>query len=96
MFGGKAFDGEMLIAIDEKGVGTFYDTVKIKESNSSNNAPIGTARTNALSANSIAETGENVNTENENITEKFALPEKNSRNEALSEERRVFCPLPCR
>lgn len=65
----KVFDGEMIIAIDKNGVGTFYDIVKIKESDLSNDAPNGVVRTNALSTNSISESSENVNT----LQERFAL-----------------------
>lgn len=75
----KVFEGEMIIAIDKNGVGTFYDIVKIKESDSSNDAPNGVVRTNALSANSISETSENVNPETAETTKKFALSAKNSK-----------------
>ena len=75
----KVFEGEMIIAIDKNGVGTFYDIVKIKESDSSNDAPNGVVRTNALSANSISETSENVNPETAQTTKKFALSAKNSK-----------------
>ena len=58
---GKTFNGEMIIAVDKKGVETFYDVIKIKESESSNNAPDGTVRTNAHSINIISNNSENVN-----------------------------------
>ncbi len=58
---GKAFNGEMIIAIDKSGVETFYDVVKIKESESSNNAPDGAVRTNAPSTDIISSNEENVN-----------------------------------
>lgn len=58
---GKAFNGEMIIAIDKSGVETFYDVVKIKESESSNNAPDGAVRTNAPSTDIISNNEENVN-----------------------------------
>lgn len=55
------FNGEMLVAIDKNGVGTFYDIVKIKESESSNIAPNGEVRTNAPSTDSISNPEGNVN-----------------------------------
>ena len=58
---GKAFNGEMIIAIDKSGVEAFYDVVKIKESESSNNAPDGAVRTNAPSTDIISSNEENVN-----------------------------------
>lgn len=61
ILGDKAFQGELLLAIDKNGVATFYDIVKIKESNSTNINLNVEVRSNALSGNSISKTGENVN-----------------------------------
>lgn len=86
----KVFEGEMIIAIDKNGVGTFYDIVKIKESDSSNDAPNGVVRTNALSTNSISESSENVNPETDQTTKKFALSAKNTQNGKFNVEDFLF------
>ena len=86
----KVFEGEMIIAIDKNGVGTFYDIVKIKESDSSNDAPNGVVRTNALSTNSISESSENVNPETDQTTKNFALSAKNTQNGKFNVEDFLF------
>ncbi len=53
----KYFTGELLIAIDKKGVGTFYDMIKIKEGNSVNISPNAEGRPNTFT-NSILQNSE--------------------------------------
>ena len=84
---GKAFNGEMIIAIDKSGVETFYDVVKIKESESSNNAPDGAVRTNAPTTDIISNNEENVNP---NSKKRYALSEIDSDARALTAEQRKF------
>lgn len=57
----KVFNGELIIAIDKNGVATFYDMVKVKESDSSNINHNVEVRTNAPFDNSIADSAGNVN-----------------------------------
>lgn len=84
---GKAFNGEMIIAIDKSGVETFYDVVKIKESESSNNAPDGAVRTNAPSTDIISNNEENVNPDSK---KRYALSETDSDARVLTDEQRKF------
>lgn len=81
---GKSFSGELLIAQGSDNVATFYDIVKIKESESTNNNTMVAARSNALSGNSISKTGENVN-------KKYALSSKtDSEGRILSAEQQKY------
>ena len=81
---GKSFSGELLIAQGSDNVATFYDIVKIKESESTNNNTMVAARSNALSGNSISKTGENVN-------KKYALSSKtDSEGRVLSAEQQKY------
>ena len=76
---GKAFSGELLIAQGRDNVATFYDIVKIKESNSTNNSTEAAVRLNMLSGDSIHENSEKVNTSKEkNDGKRYALPEGES------------------
>jgi hypothetical protein len=81
---GKTFNGELLIAQGSNNVATFYDIVKIKESNSTSNNTQVAGRSNALSANSISKNGEKVN-------KKYALSSKmDSEGRVLSAEQQKF------
>ena len=81
---GKTFKGELLIAQGSDNVATFYDIVKIKESNSTNNNTQVAGRSNALSNNSISKNGEKVN-------KKYALSSKmDSEGRVLSAEQQRY------
>lgn len=72
----KSFSGELLIAQGRDNVATFYDIVKIKESNSTNNSTAAAVRLNMLSDDSIHENSEKVNTLKEKGDGKrYALPD---------------------
>ncbi len=72
----KSFSGELLIAQGRDNVATFYDIVKIKESNSTNNSTEAAVRLNMLSDDSIHENSEKVNTLKEKGDGKrYALPD---------------------
>lgn len=81
---GKTFKGELLIAQGSNNVATFYDIVKIKESNSTSNNTQVAGRSNALSVNSISKNVEKVN-------KKYALSSKmDSEGRVLSAEQQKF------
>lgn len=81
---GKTFKGELLIAQGSDNVATFYDIVKIKESNSTSNNTQVAGRSNALSNNSISKNGEKVN-------KKYALSSKmDSEGRVLSAEQQRY------
>ena len=81
---GKTFKGELLIAQGSDNVATFYDIVKIKESNSTSNNTQVAGRSNALSNNSISKNGEKVN-------KKYALSSKmDSEGRILSAEQQRY------
>lgn len=81
---GKTFKGELLIAQGSNNVATFYDIVKIKESNSTSNNTQVAGRSNALSDNSISKNNEKVN-------KKYALSSKmDSEGRVLSAEQQKF------
>ena len=81
---GKTFKGELLIAQGSNNVATFYDIVKIKESNSTSNNTQVAGRSNALSVNSISKNVEKVN-------KKYALSSKmDSEWRVLSAEQQKF------
>lgn len=81
---GKTFKGELLIAQGSNNVATFYDIVKIKESNSTSNNTQVAGRSNALSDNSISKNNEKVN-------KKYALSSKmDSEGRVLSAEQQKY------
>ena len=81
---GKTFKGELLIAQGSNNVATFYDIVKIKESNSTSNNTQAAGRSNALSDNSISKNSEKVN-------KKYALSSKmDSEGRVLSAEQQKY------
>lgn len=81
---GKTFKGELLIAQGSNNVATFYDIVKIKESNSTSNNTQVAGRSNALSDNSISQNNEKVN-------KKYALSSKmDSEGRVLSAEQQKY------
>ena len=81
---GKMFKGELLIAQGSNNVATFYDIVKIKESNSTSNNTQVAGRSNALSDNSISKNNEKVN-------KKYALSSKmDSEGRVLSAEQQKY------
>lgn len=81
---GKTFKGELLIAQGSNNVATFYDIVKIKESNSTSNNTQVAGRSNALSDNSISKNSEKVN-------KKYALSSKmDSEGRVLSAEQQKY------
>lgn len=81
---GKTFKGELLIAKGSDNVATFYDIVKIKESNSTSNNTQVAGRSNALSNNSISKNSEKVN-------KKYALSSKmDSEGRILSAEQQRY------
>lgn len=81
---GKTFKGELLIAQGSNNVATFYDIVKIKESNSTSNNTQVAGRSNALSNNSISKNNEKVN-------KKYALSSKmDSEGRVLSAEQQKY------
>ena len=84
ILGGKTFNGELLIAQGSNNVATFYDIVKIKESNSTSNNTQVAGRSNALSDNSISKNNEKVN-------KKYALSsKKDSEGRVLSAEQQKY------
>lgn len=81
---GKTFNGELLIAQGSNNIATFYDIVKIKESNSTSNNTQVAGRSNALSDNSISKNNEKVN-------KKYALSSKmDSEGRVLSAEQQKY------
>lgn len=81
---GKTFKGELLIAQGSNNVATFYDIVKIKESNSTSNNTQVAGRSNALSNNSISKNNKKVN-------KKYSLSSKmDSEGRVLSAEQQKY------